>query len=88
MCGANAAFLCQYPIANDRMPGGSKRADKRGPNADEITLTPLELIDSIYKVFPPLWGDCGALTGGPSSLRDGSVNGNWLESFGFKMSVP
>lgn len=62
-------FLCQYPIVNDRLPGGDKRAGKCGPKADEITLAPLELIDRIYKVFPLLWDDCGALKGGPQAYE-------------------
>jgi hypothetical protein len=55
------------------------RSDKRGAKADELTLTPLELIDRIAALVPPprlspargppLWDDCDPQVGEGSQIE-------------------
>ena len=42
-----------YRCAKQHSEPGSHPHNKRGAKADEITLTPLELIDRIAKLVPP-----------------------------------
>ena len=50
---AAGQFEWVYRCAKQHSEPGSHPHNKRGAKADEITLTPLELIDRIAKLVPP-----------------------------------